>query len=112
MGGRRFWGCGQPGAPGSLPRLCPGGRRGHLINTDSVLPRGTAYQRRGRAGAKVVDGTAGFRGNDITLYTDSDAISAKTGAENSHCFLVHTNLLNTLQAVLTVSSPPAGSRDL
>lgn len=71
----------------------------------SMLPHSTVYQGRGRAWGKGVDGNAGFRGDDITMYMDSDAISAETGAENSHCFLRHMNLLNTLQVVFTQSPP-------
>lgn len=74
-------------------------------NNGSLLPHGTVRRGRGRARAKVVDGDAGFRGNDITTYMGSDAISAETRAENSHCFLRHMNLLNTSQAVFTQSPP-------
>lgn len=106
MDGRRPQGCAQPGAPGSLPRLCPGGRRWHLSNNNgSMLPHGTAHGGRGKARAKVVDGDTGFRGDDITMHMNSDAISAETRAENSHCLLTHMNLLNTLQAAFTQSPP-------
>lgn len=64
--GRRFRGCAQPGAPGSLPR-----REEVGLSNDKgrVLPHGTAQQGVGGAWAKVVDRTAGYRGNDITLCT-------------------------------------------
>lgn len=68
--GRRFLGYSQPGAPGSPPRLCPGGRRCPSNSKEGlVLPPCPVHQGMGRAWAKVVDGIAGFRGNDITLYT-------------------------------------------
>lgn len=66
MDGRRFRGCAQPGAPGSLPR-----REEVGLSNDKgrVLPHDTAQQGVGRAWAKVVDRTAEYRGNDITLCT-------------------------------------------
>lgn len=82
-------------------RACPGGRRWILLSDSKegrVLPPSTAWQGMGRAWAKVVDGMAGFRGNDITLYTLMQfLLRLKLG--DSHSFLKYKNLLNMLYAV-------------